>query len=116
MPRRKTSTSFKPGKSGNPAGRQKSEVCLTVLLRAALAEKDIEGKRTKARAVIDALVEQACEGKTAALQLIFDRIDGLLQPILEGPALDLEAVARRMREKAAERTGITGGPALPDPE
>jgi hypothetical protein len=74
-------------------------VCLTNLLRAALAEKDVEGKRSKARAVIDALVEQACEGRTAAIQQIFDRIDGILQPILEGPAVDLEAVAMAMKRK-----------------
>ena len=101
MARRKTSTSFKPGQSGNPGGRQKSEVCLTALLRAALAERDVDGKRTKARAVIDALVNEACQGRTAAIQQIFDRIDGLLQPILEGPALDLEAVARAMQAKYA---------------
>jgi Family of unknown function (DUF5681) len=99
VPRRKTTTSFKPGQSGNPAGRQKAEICLTALLRAALAERDTDGKRTKARAVIDALVEQALEGKTAAIQQVFDRIDGILQPILQGPAIDLEAVARAMSEK-----------------
>src|SRR5208283_983486 len=114
VPRRKTSTSFKPGKSGNPAGRQKSEVCLTVLLRAALAEKDVEGKRTKARAVIDALVEQAVEGKTAAIQQIFDRIDGLLQPILAEPDLDLDAVIRAM--KAKYESDRPGGPSTPDEE
>lgn len=90
---------FQPGKSGNPKGRPPTEVCLTALLRAALAERNDDGKRTKARAVIDALVEQACEGKTAAIQQIFDRIDGILQPILEGPALDLEAVALAMKAK-----------------
>jgi hypothetical protein len=74
-------------------------VCLTVLLRAALAERDTDGKRTKARAVIDALVSEACEGRTAAIQQIFDRIDGILQPILEGPAIDLEAVAQAMKRK-----------------
>ena len=51
--------------------------------------------------MIDALVGQALEGKTAAIQQVFDRIDGLLQPILEGPALDLEAVARAMKQKYA---------------
>ena len=88
---------FQPGQSGNPRGRPSAEVCLTALLRAALAEKDVEGKRTKARAVIDALVEQALEGKTAAIQQIFDRIDGLLQPILQAPELDLEAIAKAMK-------------------
>ena len=90
---------FEPGTSGNPHGRPKAEVCLTVLLRAALAERDEDGKRTKARAVIDALVSEACQGRTAAIQQIFDRIDGLLQPLVEGPAIDLEAVARAMSEK-----------------
>jgi hypothetical protein len=69
------------------------------LLRQALAEKDVDGKRTKARAVIDALVSEACQGKTAAIQQIFDRIDGILQPILEGPALDLESIAQAMKVK-----------------
>ena len=54
-----------------------------------------------AGAVIDALVSEACQGKTAAIQQIFDRIDGLLQPILENPAIDLEAVARAMAAKYA---------------
>lgn len=90
---------FPPGHSGNPNGRPKAEVCLTVLLRAALAERDVDGKRTKARAVIDALVAEACQGRTAAIQQVFDRIDGLLQPILEGPAIDLEAVALAMKRK-----------------
>lgn len=99
MPRKRTATSFRAGRSGNPGGRPKAEVCLTALLRAALAERDVEGKRTKARAVIDALVSEACQGRTAAIQQIFDRIDGLLQPILEGPAIDLESVARAMAAK-----------------
>lgn len=107
---------FKPGTSGNPRGRPPAEICLTALLKAYLAEKEPDGKRTNARAIIEALGTVAKEGKTAAIQQIFDRNDGLLQPILEGPVLDLEAVARRMREKVTERAGITGGPALPDPE
>ena len=112
MPRKRTATSFRPGASGNPGGRPKAEVCLTALLRAALAERDVEGKRTKARAVIDALVSEACQGRTAAIQQIFDRIDGLLQPILDGPAIDLEAVARAMAAKY--ETIRPGGPPARD--
>jgi len=88
-------------------------VCLTALLRAALAEKDDDGKRTKARKVIDALVEQACEGKTAAIQQIFDRIDGILQPILDGPALDLDAVSLAMKAKY-DRVRPGGSPTRDD--
>jgi Family of unknown function (DUF5681) len=98
---------FVPGKSGNPGGRPKAEICLTALLRAALAERDEDGKRTKARAVIDALVEQACEGKTQAIEAIFDRIDGILQPV-KTEALDIgtliEAVAQRAELRKRERT------------
>jgi hypothetical protein len=91
---------FVRGASGNPGGRPKAEVCLTTLLRAALAQKDESGRRTKAQAVIDALVEMVCdEHSAAALRIVFERIDGLLQPVPEGPALDLEAVARAMRAK-----------------
>ena len=43
---------------------------------------------------------------------MFDRIDGLLQPILEDPALDLEAVARAM--KAKYDTVRPGGPPARD--
>ena len=103
---------FEPGTSGNPHGRPKAEVCLTVLLRAALAERDEDGKRTKARAVIDALVSEACQGRTAAIQAIFDRIDGILQPILEGPAIDLEAVALAMARKYESIR--PDGPPVPD--
>ena len=112
MARKKNATSFKPGRSGNPAGRQKSEICLTTLLRAALAERDVDGKRTKARAVVDALITVACEGKTAAIEQIFDRIDGILQPLEQGPVLDLEAIAREMQAKRAKLTcDDSGGPA-----
>ena len=103
---------FVRGKSGNPKGRPPAEVCLTALLRAALAEKDKDGKRTKARAVIDALVEVACEGKTQAIEQIFNRIDGILQPIQQGPAIDLEAIARAMLARRADiGSGRDGGAA-----
>jgi Family of unknown function (DUF5681) len=104
---------FVHGQSGNPGGRPKAEVCLTTLLRAALAQKDESGKRTKAQAVIDALVEMVCdEHSSAALRIMFERIDGILQPLEQGPALDLEAVARAM--KAKYDTVRPGGPPARD--
>ena len=117
MPRAKAKKAnpgrFQPGQSGNVRGRPRAEVCLTALLRAALAERDVDGKRTKARAIIDALVLEACAGNTRAIQHVFERIDGLLQPILEGPALNLEAVAKAMQEKRDSlRAPDPGGPPL----
>jgi len=90
---------FEPGKSGNPNGRPKGKPCLTELLRASLAEREFDGKRTKAQAVVDALIGEACAGKTAAIQQIFDRVDGLLQPTLQDPTINLEAVAWAMKRK-----------------
>lgn len=103
---RKKDTRFKPGKSGNPKGRPPAELCLTTLLRAALSEHDEDGKRTKARSVIDALVLQACEGKTAAIEQIFNRIDGILQTQETRPELDLETIAKEMQ---AKRDKLRGG-------
>jgi Family of unknown function (DUF5681) len=93
---------FVHGQSGNPGGRPKAEVCLTALLRAALAERDVDGKRTKARAVIDALITVACEGKTQAIEAIFDRIDGLLQPV-KTEALDIGALIEEVAKRADDR-------------
>ncbi len=102
MSRKKRDTRFKPGQSGNPKGRPPGEACLTNLLRAALAEKDVDGKRTKARAVIDALVFQACEGNTKAIEQVFDRIDGLLQP-LKADVIDIGQVIGEVQKRAEDR-------------
>jgi hypothetical protein len=93
---------FPPGKSGNPRGRPKAEVCLTALLRAALAERDVKGKRTKARAVIDALVMQACDGNARAIQQVFDRIDGILQPIA-AETIDIGEIVAEVSKRAHQR-------------
>jgi hypothetical protein len=77
------------------------------LLRAALAERDVEGKRTKARAVVDALLSEAIDGNAKAIEQVFDRIDGILQPV-KTEALDIgaliEAVAKRAELRKRERT------------
>jgi hypothetical protein len=109
VPRRKTSTSFKPGKSGNPAGRLKTEICLTDMLKAWVAEDEPGGKRTNGRVIVEALGKAAKEGKPAAIQQVFDRIDGLLQPILEGPAIDLETIALAMKAKLDQISRDSGG-------
>ncbi len=106
---------YLPGQSGNPDGRPAGAISLTSLLREALAERDRDGRRTKARAVIDALLEAACDGDAKvnlkAIEQVFDRIDGLLTAAEHGPALDLEAVAREMQARRGNRSGTAGGPA-----
>jgi len=104
---------FLAGQSGNPDGRPAGSISLTTLLREALAERDRDGRRTKARAVIDCLVEAACDGEfkinLRAIEQVFDRIDGLLKPLEQGPTLDLETVAREMAAKRGNRSGPAGG-------
>ncbi len=49
--------------------------------------------------MVDALGTAAISGNTKAIEMIFDRIDGILGPILEGPTIDLETLARLAKEK-----------------
>jgi len=101
---------FLAGQSGNPDGRPAGAISLTTLLREALAERDRNGRRTKARAIIDCLVEAACDGDAKinlrAVEQVFDRIDGLLTTQETGPTLDLETIARAMQSK---RDKLRGG-------
>jgi len=103
---------FLAGQSGNPDGRPSGTISLTTLLREALAERDRDGRRTKARAVIDALVEAACDGEAKvnlrAIEAVFDRIDGLLKPLETGSTFDLETVAREMATRHGNRSGPAG--------
>lgn len=61
---------FKPGESGNPAGRPKGQKWLKTRLREALeatgADKDI----------VLALIEKAKKGDIMAIKEIMDRVDG----------------------------------------
>ena len=69
----------------------------------ALAEHDdADGKRTKARAVIDALIEMAIEHDGPAIGRIFDRIDGILQPI-KTEAIDIRALIEEVAKRAQDR-------------
>jgi|SRR5271166_1015042 len=96
---------FAKGQSGNPTGRPKTELCLTSLLRAALATRDKDGKRTKAQAVIDSLITVACEGDSRAIQTLFNRVDGVLVPTVQGPTQSLEEIAQVMKEKRDRLSG-----------
>ena len=65
---------FRPGQSGNPAGRGVGEKLFRDALMLALKEAD--GDRLRLRIVADKLVENAMRGETAAIREIADRIDG----------------------------------------
>lgn len=63
----KQDTKFKPGKSGNPAGKPKGARHKVTLLAEKLLDKDAED-------VVKKCVELAKDGDSAAIKLIMDRI------------------------------------------
>jgi len=70
---------FKPGQSGNPAGRPKKGECLTDILRnqAALLDVDTtDGPIARREALSRKLWAMAMTGDMAAIKYIYDRIDG----------------------------------------
>ena len=77
MPR--SSTSFKPGQSGNPRGRPKKGLAFAEVLRERLtqaASDDPQDRRTKLELVVDALIDQAYSGDVQAIREIAARLDG----------------------------------------
>lgn len=76
--------SYAKGVSGNPKGRPKGSVTLATLLEQRLraAGKD------QAKAIIDAMIQDAINGpveaRNKAREMIFDRIDGKVSVVLEG--------------------------------
>ena len=67
---------FEKGQSGNPNGRPRKGQTFVDALRAALAVKDPETKKTALRRVVDAAVDNAMNGDMAAIAFIAERLDG----------------------------------------
>lgn len=83
---------WKPGQSGNPAGRPKGQT-LTELLRKALFNIPDNEKQSVANKFIDSVVEQALKGDDKAQKLVFNYIDGLpKQDIQVGGELKINVV------------------------
>jgi Family of unknown function (DUF5681) len=75
----RSSTSFKPGQSGNPRGRPKKGLAFAEVLRERLmqaASDDPQDRRTKLEMVVDALIDQACSRDVQAIREIAARLDG----------------------------------------
>lgn len=73
MPFPNPDTMFKPGQSGNPAGRPRN--IIGDALRSRLDRLGDDG-RPLAEHLAEALVQRALEGDIAAFKIIFDRVDG----------------------------------------
>lgn len=73
---------FKPGQSGNPSGRPKG-VSLTTAIIKVLKESDPDdttGKRKRLDTLALAIIQQAAAGNKTAIQQIWERLDGIVQP------------------------------------
>jgi Family of unknown function (DUF5681) len=104
-------TRFKPGAewNGNRAGRPKGRVSLTTLIRRALdgsrlgAEHTPDG-RTVAEWLVDNMISHAMKGNAACMKEIMDRVEGKMpDPEPPAPAINMEMIARRLREKRDQR-------------
>jgi len=78
---RKSSTTWKPGQSGNPNGRPKRGESLSEILRMLGEERDVRikgvpGEITKKEAVGRRLYDLALRGNVAALKYLMDRLEG----------------------------------------
>lgn len=67
---------WKPGQSGNPAGRAPKGLCWADAIKAALAQVDPETKRSRLELVAESLVMAGLAGDVSALKELGDRVDG----------------------------------------
>jgi len=92
-------TQWKPGQSGNPAGRPPKEASLTSLLKEVIWEicpKDKEGRTWRELQVL-ALLTLAMKGNSVAIREIWSRLEGNVEQ-----TLDINQNVKVSVEKAAE--------------
>ena len=71
-------TSFKPGESGNPAGRPKREWTWSGLLEDAMEEQDETGESYK-KIIVRKVRTLGTKGDMVAIKELFQRMDGMPQ-------------------------------------
>lgn len=91
---------FKPGQSGNPAGKPKGAKHASTKLRDAIA-KDLH-------VIVAALVEKAKGGDTGAAALLFSRTLPPLRPQSEPPDLQLPGTTLDERAESVTRCALAG--------
>jgi len=115
-------TRFRPGQSGNPAGRPKRKT-LTERIAALLECKELHGRALPdgmcvADLLAEAIVEQALKGKFAFVRDNLDRTEGKVSDRIAGPdggpLIDLSILSDEDLDafgRIAEKLGSVGPPA-----
>lgn len=69
---------FKPGQSGNPAGRPKGSVSITAMIKKKLQEMPPDKKKTYLEYVVEKILSKALvDGDPQMLKLIWQYVDGM---------------------------------------
>ena len=93
---------FKPGESGNPAGRPPNKRYLSELARDLLKQVrkgDLDGKTTDELVVL-ALVKEALKGNTKAIEMLHDWTEGKVPDKHEIETGDISIVYKQVRTDA----------------
>jgi hypothetical protein len=100
-----TGKGFKPGQSGNPAGRPKGSISLTSMIKKRLRELTPDGKRAAIEMLADNIIQDALDSSDNMRKLIWNYVDGLPKNDPEGnlPATIIINVISEEVKKAKER-------------
>lgn len=101
----KTSTSWKPGQSGNPKGPPRKKDSITHLMNEFLKTKAPGDKRTTYREIfVKKVFQKAMQGDIPAIRLIWNYIDGMPSQNLniggqtDNPLLTKEISKKELKE------------------
>jgi hypothetical protein len=96
------------GQSGNILGRPRKELCLTTLLKIKLRRKDPKTGANYAQAIVDKIIEAACEKQAWAATTVLDRVDGKVPDRLQ---VSQEPIVLRIESNARIPKILPTGPA-----
>jgi hypothetical protein len=96
---------WKPGQSGNPAGRPKGAVSIVRLMRNVLEENGEEA----ARKIALAIIEKAKAGDPKCAEIVLDRIDGKVTQGLEVEGGGITFIFEDRAKGAEDDDGSDGG-------
>lgn len=80
----KNTRGWKPGQSGNPAGRPKKEMTLVSLIKDELDKvpEDEKSGKTNVQLIAEALMRKATSGNAEAIKIVLDRVEGKVKQVV----------------------------------